>query len=805
MANWSQNIGSFLKNLFVKDEPQPMSQTLMINRAADDDPKSFKHKLKRYYQSRADVEMKTWKRAVAMAEDELRPRREELYRLYHRSMEDDHLLSQIRTARFTVRMSEFKLLAGDKEADAKLIELFERPWFHDFLQHAVDSEFYGHSLIEFDSRLQDGEFKRVTIIPREHVRPEYGDVVISVHDEKGIPYRERPINKYLVEIGESNDLGLLKVLSKIVIRKEYSLVDWSRRNEKFGMPFLILNTTSRDKTELDAKEEMAANFGSNAYAIFDDQDKATLLESNQAFTYQTFKDFGAWADAAIAMLVNGQTGTSEEKAFVGSAEVHERILNTYTKDRMKRIQYIINFTLIPFLVSHGYPLQGIRFQFIDLLPSSKKADSMDNDTPPPAPGEDEKKKQPGKSLTLATPKPNPMAEELHHIYNGVACCEHHGAHRLADGIDVNDIIEKAARKVFDQKLAAGELDEASWKYFSDQLDQALTEARGKTLYETSYRNATDWELAAQLRNNIFIFAAFKNHRNITDMVDNLTDEQGNLREWADFKQAAEQISKNYFEAWLKAEYNTAVATGQTAAKWRQFQDNKDVLPTLTYVTQRDELVRDAHKVLEGVTKKVDDPFWDRFYPPNGWNCRCDIIQSADEETEHTLEPNEQQVPPIFRNNPGKTAKLFPDNHPYYHDISTPVKARLMQALSLVRYRNYGPDWTRINHTPATNGYLVAHKDADPARLADNNQVGAMLAKEGKQVEILPMQSTLSPDASVTGLLYTFVVAASVEDAMEKIAKDKARGRRMLVVLTDGDAQELREKVKGMEGVEVEVR
>lgn len=70
----------------------------------------------------------------------------------------------------------------------------------------------------------------------------------------------------------------------------------------------------------------------------------------------------------ISMLVNGQTGTADEKSYVGAAEVHERILNKYTLARLQRIQRVINDQLIPFLIYWGYPLQTAKFQFTDLLP-----------------------------------------------------------------------------------------------------------------------------------------------------------------------------------------------------------------------------------------------------------------------------------------------------------------------------------------------------------------------------------------------------------------------------------------------------
>jgi hypothetical protein len=206
-------------------------------------------------------------------------------------------------------------------------------------------------------------------------------VALYIHDEHGIPYRQPPVSKYLIEVGRPYDLGLLKVATKTVIRKEYALTDWSRRNEKYGMPWLVVRTASRNKAELDEKAAMAENFGANAWAILDDQDQIDLLESSNTFAFQSFKEYADWADQAISILINGQSGTTMEQAYVGTAEVHERILNTYTKARMHRIQNNINYSLLPFLRRHGYPIgEEDYFEFADLANDNTMADTMDEPT-----------------------------------------------------------------------------------------------------------------------------------------------------------------------------------------------------------------------------------------------------------------------------------------------------------------------------------------------------------------------------------------------------------------------------------------
>lgn len=312
---------------------------------------------------RIDATLRRWKDAVMAAEDPKNPRREYLMRLYDRVMEDNFLLSQVRTARFNVQMAGFIIEQNNRE-NAKLVELLDTPWFFKYLQYAVDTEMYGFSLIEAETD-NDGFIKELSLIPRTHVKPEVGEVLLTISDLKGIPIELIEDEFNLISIGDPEDLGLLKSLSKAVIRKQYNLTDWGRRNERFGMPFVIAKTATRDKDELDAKEAMLSNFGANAYAILDDEDEIELIEpdSNSGGGHKSFSDLNEYIDNLISITVNGQTGTTDEKAYVGSAEVHERKENKYTKARMRRIQYHINEKLIPFLVNLGYPLINCKFSF----------------------------------------------------------------------------------------------------------------------------------------------------------------------------------------------------------------------------------------------------------------------------------------------------------------------------------------------------------------------------------------------------------------------------------------------------------
>ena len=109
-----------------------------------------------------------------------------------------------------------------------------------------------------------------------------------------------------------------------------------------------------------------------------------------------------------------------------------------------------------------------------------------------------------------------------------------------------------------------------------------------------------------------------------------------------------------------------------AVKWHDFQHDGDRY-LLQYRTANDGLVRPEHQALHNTTLPIDDPFWDSYTPPLGWNCRCTVVQvnrgkypvsdsaaaiRAGEAA--TAKPKQQ----IFRFNPGKTERVFPPRHPY---------------------------------------------------------------------------------------------------------------------------------------------
>ena len=127
-------------------------------------------------------------------------------------------------------------------------------------------------------------------------------------------------------------------------------------------------------------------------------------------------------------------------------------------------------------------------------------------------------------------------------------------------------------------------------------------------------------------------------------------------------------NKNY----LQAEYQFIHSSAIMAAKWEEFSKTGDRY-LLRYRTVGDNRVRPAHAALHGVTLPMSDPFWEQHYPPNGWRCRCDVVQvrrgkypvtDHDEAMALGEEAMGTDTSGMFRFNPGIEKKTVPDYNPY---------------------------------------------------------------------------------------------------------------------------------------------
>ncbi len=176
----------------------------------------------------------------------------------------------------------------------------------------------------------------------------------------------------------------------------------------------------------------------------------------------------------------------------------------------------------------------------------------------------------------------------------------------------------------------------------------------------------------RLRETDWIFSGLKTFHELNEAFPSLIDENGHRKPFDRFLKDVQSIDETYNRNWLRSEYNFAGASAQMAAKWERFEEDGDDY-YLQYRTANDGAVRPEHAALHGVTLPLSDSFWDTYYPPNGWNCRCTVAQVRKSKYEAT--PHEEAMSKgaealakdtkgMFRFNPGKQKSAFPAYNPY---------------------------------------------------------------------------------------------------------------------------------------------
>lgn len=91
---------------------------------------------------------------------------------------------------------------------------------------------------------------------------------------------------------------------------------------------------------------------------------------------------------------------------------------------------------------------------------------------------------------------------------------------------------------------------------------------------------------------------------------------------------------------LETIYRTQTATAYAAGRWQANQDPaiQDILWGYEYSTAGDDRVRLEHEALDGVTLPKDDPRWATIAVPNGFNCRCTLIELYDTDEHDVVTP-----------------------------------------------------------------------------------------------------------------------------------------------------------------------
>lgn len=225
----------------------------------------------------------------------------------------------------------------------------------------------------------------------------------------------------------------------------------------------------------------------------------------------------------------------------------------------------------------------------------------------------------------------------------------------------------AMKVLFHQKGSSFSID-----ILADKNVQGLIEAHTSALDRNLQRLEMSDLMRQRLTRSNYIFSGIKTFHELNEAFPSLLDSNGNRKTFEAFLNDVRKIDKTYNSNYLRAEYNFVQSSAEMAAKWERFSEDGDRY-NLQYRTANDDKVRPEHAALNGVTLPPSDPFWEEYYPPNGWNCRCTVVQVRKSKYPATAheeamalgeEALQRDTKGIFHFNPGKQNKTVPDYNPY---------------------------------------------------------------------------------------------------------------------------------------------
>lgn len=268
----------------------------------------------------------------------------------------------------------------------------------------------------------------------------------------------------------------------------------------------------------------------------------------------------------------------------------------------------------------------------------------------------------------------------------------------------------------------------------------------KTGYGDSFVDYTaNAKSKLQLKQNLYRFSGAKTYQEIAKMNYFL----GNNKAFPDFKKEALKVNQEYNVQYLENEFVTANRSGAMAEKWQKINDQKVLYPNLKYKTVKDNRVREEHRQLHDVIKPIDDAFWDKWYPPNGWRCRCYVTQTDEPATPGTAtgEPT-----PGFHGHVGKSNMTFnEEEHPYF--IFPAADAKKIKA-SFENLKLAEPDYNLVHTNKKAK--LEVSTWADPYDIEVNHKYAKILVDElGISVKIKAhsefIKDRKNPEYEINGL------------------------------------------------------
>ncbi len=161
--------------------------------------------------------------------------------------------------------------------------------------------------------------------------------------------------------------------------------------------------------------------------------------------------------------------------------------------------------------------------------------------------------------------------------------------------------------------------------FHEAIAQAVK--RGVVLPDVYYGQLQG--LARQQAFSIAGITSLDTLQAVKDSLDKVIKEGGTFGAWK--KQMLESGTLNLPKYRLDNIYRTNLQGSYMAARWDRILLTQETRPYIMYDAINDSRVRPAHLALDGIIRRIDDPFWLTHSSPNGYRCRCSMRSLSEDQ------------------------------------------------------------------------------------------------------------------------------------------------------------------------------
>lgn len=338
-----------------------------------EDPKHVDRYIAKVQLQRIRQDVITWRDAVNEAELAYYPHRVKMQRLYMDTVLNGHVYACMEKRKSLTILKKWELIDENEEIDEYWTDKFQGEWINTIINYALDSIFYGYSLINF-SEIKDDKLDGIRLIKRHNISPDRLQVVSYVYALSGIQFLEdEEFRDWLLYVSTPTENGVSKCGYGLLYRIAYYEI--MLRNlmgyngdfvELYSQPFRYAKTTKTQEDERGELENMLQNMGSSGWGIFDPNDEIDFLEaSSSKSAYKSYGDLEERCEKKISKIILGHADALDSTpGKLGENDATREALEVIEKKDTDFITNFMNDLLLPKMRMHGIAIpENLKFSF----------------------------------------------------------------------------------------------------------------------------------------------------------------------------------------------------------------------------------------------------------------------------------------------------------------------------------------------------------------------------------------------------------------------------------------------------------